>query len=272
MPPRSQARRIGNARLRSVELKVESHEATRRSKSGVAEGHLIGGVLRRIVYLGVALAVGYGLIRLLSDRFFEIDAVEIRGTRYLGQPEVLSTAEIVGVGIFQVSTAAAMGRLMRLGVPEDATISLRLPNKVTIVINERPAAYLWKSGASTFAVSDDGTVLGVATTDHPSVLVIDSDARKVERGEKVDVRVLRAADYIVRTIPAAAGFVPRSVDVTASLGAAVVSPDGITIVIGDDRDLAGKLGAAGPTLFAARQAQPPAAMIDLRFVGHPIYR
>jgi len=244
----------------------------RRPDRRATDRHTISAVLHRIVYLGVTLALGYGLVRLLSDPSFQLSTPDIRGARYLSQSEVVTTADIVGANIFRVSTVSAMSRLMELGIPEDAAINLRLPNKVTIMIDERPAAYLWKSGHATFAVSDDGTVLGPPTTDHPSVLVIDTDARTVVRGQKVDVRLLRTANYLVRTLPSAAGFTPGSVDVSGSIGASVVSPDGITIVIGDDSNLASKVDATGPTLFAARRAEPPATTIDLRFAGHPVFR
>jgi hypothetical protein len=225
-----------------------------------------------VVYLALAIALGFGLYRLLSDHSFEVAHVEVRGVRYLAATQVVNATELVGTSIFRVSSSRAREKIMAMGVPEDVTVQAQLPNTVVISVNERPASYLWKSGTSTYAVSADGTVLGLAATDHPSVLLVDDDVRTIEIGKAVDIRALREADYVLRTMPIVAGFTPQSVNYSAALGIAVVSPDGFNIVIGDDQDLAVKLQEAGPALFAARQAHPSPTTIDLRFAGHPFYR
>lgn len=225
-----------------------------------------------MVYLALAIGLAFGLYRLLTDPSFEVAQVEVRGVRYLTTAQVVNATDLVGSSIFRVSSLHAREKVMAMGVPEDVTVQIHLPNAVVISVNERPAAYLWKSGTSTYAVSADGTVLGLAATDHPSVLLVDEDVRPVDIGKTVDIRALREAAYVLRTMPTVAGFTPQSVTASAATGIAVVTPDGFTIVIGDDQDLVVKLQAAGPALFAARQAHPTPTTIDLRFVGHPFYR
>ena len=272
MVPRSKARQIRTAKLRSAGVASRGATPTRDANRGEAQPIRIGGLARRIAYLSFAVALAFGAQWLLTDPLFQVARVEVRGARYLSQSTVIQAASVVGTNILRVSTAATRARVMSTGVPEDVLVDLVLPNTVTIVVDERPAAFLWKSGPSTYAVSDDGTVLGVAATDHPAVMVVDVDARPVDVGKPVDVRLLREAAYVMQTIPTAAAFSPGSVDLSATLGVSVVTTDGITVAIGDDTDLPGKLEALGPTLFAARQSRPLPTTIDLRFAGHPVFR
>lgn len=272
MAPRSQARSINTAKLRSAGIASRRAIPARNVDRSEAQPRRMGEIARRIAYLGFALALAFGAQRLLTDPFFQVAQVEVRGARYLTRSTVIQAADVLGTNIFQISAEATRARVMSTGVPEDVMVYLVLPSTVTIVVDERPTAFLWKSGSSTYAVSDDGTALGLATTDHPSVVVVDLDARPVDAGKPVDVRFLREATYVVRTIPTVAGFIPGSIDVSASLGVSVVTPDGFTVAIGDDTDLPGKLESLGPALFAARQTRPLPTTIDLRFVGHPVFR
>ena len=81
MPLRSQARPIGKAKLRSVEVALDRAVSKGGSHTGAARALAQGGILHRIVYLGIALAVGYGLTRLLSEPRFQISNVEIQGAQ-----------------------------------------------------------------------------------------------------------------------------------------------------------------------------------------------
>jgi len=78
VPLRSQARPIGRAKLRSAEVAVDRAVSKAGSHNGAARALALGGLLHRIVYLGIALAVGYGLARLFSEPRFQIANVEIQ--------------------------------------------------------------------------------------------------------------------------------------------------------------------------------------------------
>ena len=179
-------------------------------------------MFHRAVYLLVATGLAFGLVQLLINPVFQVTNLEIHGLHFLTNDTVVKTSDVNGVNAFRVSASATNARVMALGVPERVAVRVKLPNSIGITISERPAAYLWKSGSTIYSVADDGTVLGLRLTNNSPVLVVDRDSNPVEIGKRLDVRVLREAAYVMRTLPTVANLTPASVDFSQTQGTEVL--------------------------------------------------
>jgi cell division septal protein FtsQ len=246
-----------------------THTGGQGSGSSIAQ--TLGTLIARFTFVAVALAFAYGGFRLVDGPTFHVARVEVRGAYYLDAGDVQKAANVTGAALFRVSAAETERRVLSLGVPRDVTVSFRLPDVVVVSLKERTAAYLWRIDSTTYAVADDGTVLGRARDVGQRVVVVASGP-PVKVGDRVNTSVLREASYLAQTFPSVAGFAPNEVRYSEDLGVVVPTKSGIQIIIGDDQQLDRKVAAVPPALSAALAQTKRPSFIDLRVPGRPVLR
>ena len=225
----------------------------------------------RVRYLAFLLAVTAGIGAITVGSIFRVRQVQVYGTLLLDRSAVVNAASLVGANPFLVSTSAAEKRVLALGVPEHVSVSFSLPDTAIVDVVEHTPAYIWKVDPTMYLVAADGTVLGTTLRENERVIVVDSDHRPVKVGEKVDVRPLQEAGYLMSVLPSLANLSPHYLFYSRNLGIVVPAADGTQIAFGDDRDLRLKLQALGPTLEVAFAQKPRPKLIDLQFPHHPFF-
>lgn len=233
----------------------------------------VGRALRQrvgyLIFLGI---VGGAVAEALLGSTFQIDEVDVAGALLLDRTQVATASGLRGQNPFLVDTSAARQRVLALGVPERVSIWFQLPNVAIVQVAERRPAYIWKVDPTMYLVARDGTVLGPTDREAMRVIVVDGDHRPIKVGDKVEVRPLEEADYLIHVLPGAAGLSPRYVLYTRQLGIVVPAGDGIQIAFGDSDQLAAKVQVLGPTLQAARRAQPRPSLVDVQVPQRPYFR
>ncbi|MGH2460095.1 MAG: cell division protein FtsQ/DivIB [Chloroflexota bacterium] len=227
---------------------------------------------RRIGYLVFLLSVVAGLGALTVGPTFRVRRTQVYGTLLLDPSAVVAAARLNGQNPFTVDRAAAVERVLSLGVPESATVSFALPDTAIVTIVERSPSYIWKVDSTMYLVASDGTVLGTTSRENERVIVVDSARRPVKIGKTIDVRPLREAAYLMDYLPRVAHLSPPYVVYSPDRGIIVPAANGASIAFGDDRELNLKLDDLGPTLDAAKARKPLPTLIDLQVPGHPFFR
>lgn len=109
-------------------------------------------VLPYLALLAVALGVPFGIfhayIHTVSGSYFELEQVEVRGLEYLERDDVLSRAGLFeGLNIFDVEVEQVERLVEADPWVRDARVERRLPDQVSLVVEEhRPAAILISGG------------------------------------------------------------------------------------------------------------------------------
>jgi len=227
-------------------------------------GRLFGLLLAALA----ASALGY----LVLGTPLRVRQVIVTGDLLLDRAAVVQAADVLGANPFRVQTSAVEQRVLGLGVPASARVHVELPDAVVIQITEKTPAYLWKVDPTLYLVSADGVILAPTTSESRRVIVVDADRRPVRVGDRVDVRILREAAYLMTVLPNTAGLSPRYVLYSRALGVVVPTPDGLQVAFGDDRQLTEKAAEAAAVLQAARQHQPRPTLVDLGVADHPYFR
>jgi hypothetical protein len=226
----------------------------------------------RVVYLAFCGIIGYAIAILSVGNAIRIARVEVYGVLLLDRQAVSRASGLVGQNPFLVNSADVEKRVLNLGVPLNAHVSYRLPNTAIVDVVEREPAYLWKVDPTLYYVARDGTVLGSTSKENRPVIVVDLDHRPIKVGDKLDPRLLREADYLIRTLPRVSSLAPRYVFYSRELGIVVPGPDGVNVAFGDDHDLPTKLQALQPTLDLASKHNPRPTLVDLQVPQHPFFR
>jgi len=268
--PRKSGATPSPARPRRTKLREGRAEALAVVAPTTGESWL-GLIARRLLYAIATVVLAFAIYRLQVDPIFQVRRVDVVGARLLDRSAVLAVAAVDGESVFGLRTNSVENRIVGLGVPIRAVVSVRLPDGVAVTIAERSAAYAWRVGSSTYVVSADGIVLAPGRADHLPI-VVDDDRQPVAVGDRLDVGVLREAAVVTAAFPAATGLSVSFVTYSKELGIAVTTPSGIEVQLGDDQNLPEKLADVAPLLKVASAEKPLPRVIDLRRVRHPLFR
>src|SRR5262249_53377688 len=144
----------------------------------------------------------YGGWRLYNSPWLEISDVKVQGAAAESEAAIRQAAAVNGARFYEVDTAAAVARIEKLPRIESASVHRRFPHGVTSGGRERAPAGLWRIGAVSYTVADDGTVLD-ANGEQGGLPVIDASraGNGIQVGEHVDPDPVRAAAHVLATIP-----------------------------------------------------------------------
>lgn len=107
------------------------------------------------------LGSAYLLYLFLTSPRFEVHEVTVHGTQLLDQAEVVEAANVTSMSVFRVRTdeLAASVEQQFVGLAK-VSASARLPNRVTIAVQEEQAVVAWRSGDLYWWIDSHGNVLG----------------------------------------------------------------------------------------------------------------
>ncbi len=226
--------------------------------------------------LGVAAAVVTGGLLVLLDWLatsprFAISQVEIQGLTGLREEDVRAAAGIQpGQSLFMLDGEAVARRLERLPRVQRARVIRSLPNRVTLLIEERALFTLGVSAGRLYWVDEAGRVLGpeprAVTPPLPVItgLALDEQAA----GAPSSAGRIQSAVTLLRTLlrtgsPLTARL--SEIDVgRADDGPVLYTEDGVEVRLGSDWSEE-RLGRLEGVLAQFQSQQEPVQTVDLRF-------
>lgn len=125
------------------------------------------------------------------------------GSRHVGIPRALATADLQAQPLFRASAAEARVSLLRLAAVKDARVELRFPEaKALIALTEREAAGRWVVGAVEWFVDADGVLFpSDDASAAPALRVRDLRAGQRTAGERVEPAYVAAALRLAKVAP-----------------------------------------------------------------------
>jgi len=215
---------------------------------------------------------------LLTSPRFAISRVEIQGPGWLSEAEARALAGIEsGENLFRLDAEAVARRLGRVPRIKRVQVIRSLPNRVTLLVEERQPFTLAVGAGRLYWLDEDGVVLGPeprAVT--PGLPVITGLGRETPvDGPSINVERSRAAVALVRVIlRTASPLAPQlsEIDVgRADRGPVLYTVDGIEVRLGDEH-WEERLGRLEGVLAQLRTQGEPVESIDLRFRDQVVLR
>lgn len=193
-----------------MRARVPSARGLRLGLSPARAGALLG--------LVAALLIGYGLA---TAPAFAIHRIEVSPLRWTARADVLTWLGVgTGANAFQLSTAGLAERLEQLPAVAAASVTVALPDQLTVSITERAPILAWRAGDVTFLVDREGMLFAMASqaADLPAGLPTIDDRRALSRlivtlGTQLDPVDLDVATRLASLTPADIGSRATSLSV-----------------------------------------------------------
>ena len=202
----------------------------RRPRSARRGIRLVPSPVRAAALLALlaALLAAYGLA---TAPVFGIQRIDVSPLRWTDRAAVLAGLGVeAGTNAFRLSTAGLAERLERLPTVASATVSVALPDRLTVSITERTPILAWRAGTTTFLVDRDGMLFAMASQapDAAAALPVIDDRRSTSRlvvtlGAEIDPVDLDAATRLASLTPADIG------STATALAVVVTDADGFVL-------------------------------------------
>ena len=227
----------------------------------------------RVVPIGASLSVlaaaGAGVSWLLTSPRFEVTEVAVVGASRLTPEEVVAASGIgAGTNLFRMDPTAVAARLEALPLVRHADVVRRLPNRVTLAVEERRPFTLAHAGRLHW-IDEQGVSLGPETRAVvPEAPVItglsaadlaagpDAPTPRVAAGISLLRVLLRSETTLLRQI--------SEIDVSRPDGPVLYTVEGVEVRLGAE-DWEARLGRLQGVLAQVRAGGQPVSAIDLRF-------
>lgn len=227
----------------------------------------------RLVPIGATLAAlaagGAGVHWLLTSPRFAVTEVAVVGASRLTPEEVVAASGIgSGTNLFRLDPTAVVARLEALPLVRHADLVRRLPNRVTLAVEERRPFTLAHAGRLHW-IDEQGVSLGAETRAvAPQAPVITglspadlaagdgTPAPRVAAGISLLRMLLRSETALLRQI--------SEIDVSRPDGPVLYTVDGVEVRLGAE-DWEARLGRLQGVLAQVRATGQPVSAIDLRF-------
>jgi len=177
------------------------------------------------------------LFLFFGTEHFYVYTIAISGNKYVSTPEIESISGIKNYSIFFVDAGAVEERLNKLPEFKSVRVSSRLPNQVTITLEERAPEITWMRGNEAYWIAGDGVVLTarVRLTDLP--LIQDLDQTPIKPGDFAP----RDAVNAFWALREAWSSSPRAFEWSYARGLAYTDDHGWKIYLGNADDMPEKI-------------------------------
>jgi cell division septal protein FtsQ len=240
-----------------------SRRSTRRWR-GVGRS-LLAGALLVLAGAGGVAAIRYGL----TAPYFAVASIEVHGASRLSPAYLIETAGLrAGTNIFRVDTYEATRNLEYLPGIRSAEVIRELPNRVTIVVEERRPFTLVHAGRLHW-IDEEGVAIGAAPQAvAPSVPVISglSPAELETMRERPSAHARTAVALIRALLRRASPLTAQisEIDVSRPDGPVLYTVDGVEVRLGTE-EWDSRLGRLESVLQEIANAPEAVTSIDLRF-------
>jgi hypothetical protein len=221
---------------------------------------------RRVFLLPLLVALTFGLLQFFTGDQFYVYSAEIRGNQRVPADQIYAASQVDTQHIFWIRPNQAAAQVKVLSGIADAHVSMALPNKVTIEVQEREPLVAVQTISTTTWFAADGMPLPQVGSEPPLLL---SDTEGAAGNGQGGLRLQVLAD--IRAFHARLPDL-TTVDFGAQEGLTFRSPGGFTVYLGNQGNIAAKLDLlqAVQGQIASRETRPQ--VVDLRVDGNAYLR
>jgi len=221
----------------------------------------------KILAVVLILALAVVLYMFFDLDYFYVFNFNIVGAQYLTTAEIEKASGLRGYNIFFIDARSTERALAKLPEVRAANVTTRLPNQVTIEIQERQPQIVWQRGNESYWIDADGVFFRARANLAQLPVVRDLDQGVVKAGERAQANAVAAFWALRDAMPES----PRNLEWSAARGISFTDGHGWKIYLGDATDMPGKI-ATLRTLIAQLSAQNARIQfIDLG-KGDPYYQ
>ncbi len=242
---------------------------------------------RRWALVPLAMVIACAAFELSTNDHFFVYAAQIQGNTRVSAQDIYAASGIDGKNIFWISPAEVVRRVSQMGGISQVAVHVRLPDQVTIQVQELMPLVIWKTARGTFWVTDGGQTMAPAG-DPPALTLTDRDGTAgiqpadgapgsdtaaglsdsgVSPGPRLRSGVL-AQLVALRTLRSDISNLYYG----AEEGLYFRAPEGWTVYLGNEGDVASKLTLLQAVQKQAAGEKTPPRVVDLRLEGQAVYR
>jgi cell division protein FtsQ len=208
---------------------------------------------------------------------FAVTEVEVAGQSRLTRDEIMAAADIApGANLFTLDPPAVVARLEAVPLIRHAEVIRRLPNRVTLVVEERRPFTVVNAGRLHW-IDEEGVDLGIESRavalGIPALSGLSTDdlAARGQGGVSARVEVgLSLLRLLLRARTSLLGQISE-IDLSRAEGPVLYTLDGVEVRLGKD-DWEARLGRLQGVLAQLGAAGERPISIDLRFRGQVVLR
>lgn len=267
---------LGWASARSLKER-DTETPVMRSRRPVRRSGRERWLLRLLILVPLALGLIFGGHFLLTASYFQVQHIQIEGTRNEQLISAIQRLQLGGVNIFLANTSADAAQVQALPPVSSATVTHSLPDTLVVHVVERQPVLIWQVGSSAFQVDTTGVLIEQVQQSNGLPVVSDEHQRDhnghpFKPGGKIDPAMVQMARQLLERLPAEAGITSFSLHDTLDYGLVMVSADGWQARFGGPDDLDTKIKELTAILQLVKRQGQQLALVDVRFGFYPYYR
>jgi cell division septal protein FtsQ len=206
------------------------------------EGVRPGFRLRALAYLSTGrplsillliAVIGYTYM-LWQDPAYIVNTVTVTGAATLSGDRVRQLTGAVGAPIWSLDAPTMRNAILKSPYVVSADVTLRLPNLVSVSLNELASEIRWKNGPSFLIVNPEGQLLGIdpAVVITGTLIINDDSAVFLSPGDTIDPRIITLARIVSQRLPTEAGLSIARIGWDERRGISILTEVGQTILMG----------------------------------------
>ena len=231
-----------------------------------------GGFFRRFVLPAVVAGVIMGGIMLYNSSFLEISQVTVTGNQRLSASQIAEASGLEGQNILTADINKATDTVRQIQMVRKATLERKLPNEVTISIEERKPYAVWQVKDKRYTIDDEGVVLNLPSPKEGLITIEEVNGEPLTLESQVDARMVPLADRLIQRLPQEIGAKAQRFEYVKNGGLVVVTDKGWRARFGDEHDFDFKLATWKAILDQAAKTKTRVNHVDLRFGTRPFTR
>ncbi|MDZ4991629.1 FtsQ-type POTRA domain-containing protein [Clostridium perfringens] len=115
-------------------------------------------VRKKVILISIILIVVLGLI-LIKTPYFNIKKVNINNNNVITKEKVIQENDILNQNIFLLNTSALKEKILSNPYIKDVKISRKLPDQLTIKVEERNATFIVNDGADFYVLNENLVIM-----------------------------------------------------------------------------------------------------------------
>jgi cell division septal protein FtsQ len=171
---------------------------------------------------------------LSQDPAYIVKTVTVTGAATLSGDRVRQITGAVGAPIWSLDATTMRDAILKSPYVVSADVTLRLPNLVSVSLNEQASEVRWKNGPSFLIVNPEGQLLGIdpAVVITGTLIINDDSAVFLSPGDTIDPRIITLARIVSQRLPTEAGLTIARIGWDERRGISVLTEAGQTILLG----------------------------------------
>jgi len=221
---------------------------------------------KKIIDLLLLAGLIWGTIQLFQrEEFFVYQATTV-GNSFVPAEEIFAASHLEEMSIFYINPRKVKASLEQIPNIKRAKVICRLPNRVTLQVEEYQPRFIWQSGQDECWVSREGVFVPVLAELRGLVRIIDTDRQPVSLGKPADERVLRTVEWLEPWVK------DRTFQLSQAKGISFIDEEGRRIYFGFAEHLEMKMVQLRALEEEAKAKGLAINYIDLSIPGNLYYR